>query len=953
MDHNLNGLTSRDFEHLSEAMAQAVLGPGVSAFGDGKDGGREATFEGRVPYSNELQPWEGYGVVQAKFRQRPDQPPVPVSWFKDQVRDELEAWLAPKSKRGRLPQYVIFTTNVVLSAVPESGGIAQVDGLIATYADRLQLKGWAVWHYDQLCRYLDQHDGIRRTYAHSVTAGDVLSRLFDALPAPAMTRAAALQAAARACHVRRTVRLRPVPDERVTAVLEWIDRSAEAPVQVSFGQVGVLVAPMGAGKSERAERWWSEGLAEAAADASVPIPLWLEARTVGPDLRARVAREIDSGPPTGPCRVVVDNLDGVSPQQALQLLEDAIVMVRTWPSMRILATCRPGIDLTDAVVHRITPWEPAHGRELVRLVAGSQALGSVEEPEVQDLLTSPLQALAVAGRLLAGQEARVSNLELMSGLAANILQRRRPARATEQTWDSLARLAERILDSQAPVPARRFGREPEVWDLTDTGLVVDDEEGLRFALPVFEHHFGAQALRRNPAQLEAVAGTDAFPRWRYAIAFAIDASEPDQAEDAMLRLARTNPAAASWVLDELARPRQPGTAVRLGDAVEAAKEAIAALGPAADDDPQSAQLVGEWLREATCSWAHGMGPLAQSLAAHHDGRLARWGVKVDAGMVTIAPSLHSSQPPEVVPLYVHPARHDDPQWRWSTQYVFPADRLGRWRWSRERLRTPLQELIRKGTLSVPVDSPLAAERLWFLAQCLAASRRDPHLATISLPELRDRVEQMMEDVRRTASLRWHQGGYHGDADDIRWLHTQIAQTTGEVLQRPYPVPDRQAPWSRYAWQEYSPELTLAIAQDMMRAAVIGYRHLVENNFPTFGPALGLYGALPVRVEGQVVIPHDDTQGHWSGLLYTLRPDAKSSKEAPPTIDLTLYTESGFGPTTSFPTTPVQARSPFHKPVSEMRALNTQDPRQATALSYAWLIRDLKAVGWLTPSATFS
>ena len=45
-DHNFNGLTSRSFEHLVQAIAVVEIGPMVTVFGDGRDGGREATFEG-------------------------------------------------------------------------------------------------------------------------------------------------------------------------------------------------------------------------------------------------------------------------------------------------------------------------------------------------------------------------------------------------------------------------------------------------------------------------------------------------------------------------------------------------------------------------------------------------------------------------------------------------------------------------------------------------------------------------------------------------------------------------------------------------------------------------------------------------------------------------------------------------------------------------------------------
>ena len=66
-DYNLSGLNDRDFEHLVQGLAKKVIAPGVRIFGDGKDGGREATFEGRMSYPSEADPWDGYLVIQAKF----------------------------------------------------------------------------------------------------------------------------------------------------------------------------------------------------------------------------------------------------------------------------------------------------------------------------------------------------------------------------------------------------------------------------------------------------------------------------------------------------------------------------------------------------------------------------------------------------------------------------------------------------------------------------------------------------------------------------------------------------------------------------------------------------------------------------------------------------------------------------------------------------------------------
>jgi hypothetical protein len=45
-DYNLAGLSTRSFEQLIQAIALKVVSPGVVVFGDGADGGREATFNG-------------------------------------------------------------------------------------------------------------------------------------------------------------------------------------------------------------------------------------------------------------------------------------------------------------------------------------------------------------------------------------------------------------------------------------------------------------------------------------------------------------------------------------------------------------------------------------------------------------------------------------------------------------------------------------------------------------------------------------------------------------------------------------------------------------------------------------------------------------------------------------------------------------------------------------------
>jgi len=181
--HELNHLGERPFEDLCRALAARVLGVGIQSFGDGPDGGREATFEGPLDYVGADGPWNGYAVLQAKYR-RVGLGSKDADWLCQQVTRECDAWLDPSLRRvtgGRRPEYLIFATNVRLSGVPSTGGIDRVITLLRGYADRLGLKDFALWDANTLSTYLDLHPGVRQSFSHLISAADVLAKTFTTL----------------------------------------------------------------------------------------------------------------------------------------------------------------------------------------------------------------------------------------------------------------------------------------------------------------------------------------------------------------------------------------------------------------------------------------------------------------------------------------------------------------------------------------------------------------------------------------------------------------------------------------------------------------------------------------------------------------------------------------------------------------------------------------------------
>lgn len=200
-DYDLTRLGSRAFEQLVVSLCHQEIGPGVQVFGDGPDGGREATFDGTIDWSPTVlgagadgdDRWHGYTVLQSKFMLKPKaRPRDNALWLQGQIRDELAHWTkaADERTRDRFPDYLIFVTNVDLSAVAQTGGIDTVakyiDGLLGPGSDAykagLRIRGFKIWHGDQIRTMLDAHQDVRWAFDGLVAVGDVVAALLSERP---------------------------------------------------------------------------------------------------------------------------------------------------------------------------------------------------------------------------------------------------------------------------------------------------------------------------------------------------------------------------------------------------------------------------------------------------------------------------------------------------------------------------------------------------------------------------------------------------------------------------------------------------------------------------------------------------------------------------------------------------------------------------------------------------
>src|ERR1043166_2948556 len=175
--YDLNGLEPRTFQQLAQALAIAELGTPLTVYGDGPDGGRDASHSGRLNYETLGRPWHGYTIIQAKFRQKPSgKHKIEAKWLSNEIVKEMAKFTGKRPKYRR-PDFYLLITNLELTATNKTGTDARIRKLLADYAKKLPLQGIDIWDAIKVQRLLDKHATIAVRYGGFITAGDVLAEM--------------------------------------------------------------------------------------------------------------------------------------------------------------------------------------------------------------------------------------------------------------------------------------------------------------------------------------------------------------------------------------------------------------------------------------------------------------------------------------------------------------------------------------------------------------------------------------------------------------------------------------------------------------------------------------------------------------------------------------------------------------------------------------------------------
>ncbi len=119
MKYPLENLASdEEFEDLVALICERILGMGTIIFSEGKDGGKDAKFNGKAnKFPSESDPWNGKIIIQAKHTQRPNAS-CSDSDFKRILKNEVIPAITKLIDNDEIDYYLLFT-NRKLSGIQD------------------------------------------------------------------------------------------------------------------------------------------------------------------------------------------------------------------------------------------------------------------------------------------------------------------------------------------------------------------------------------------------------------------------------------------------------------------------------------------------------------------------------------------------------------------------------------------------------------------------------------------------------------------------------------------------------------------------------------------------------------------------------------------------------------------------------------------------------------------
>ena len=336
-------------------------------------------------------------------------------------------------------------------------------------------------------------------------------------------------------------------DESMGSIDSNLEPSASNPIVVLSGELGV-------GKSLLADRFFQRALEVARRDPNAPVPVFLELGRFSGSLRDAVLEETEGwgDPPRHGARIVLDRVDEGETGLILSLLNDARVLVRTWPNTTAIIASRGVRPIACAEeIRQVAPLTLAQVDQLFEQLLGRKIwIDSPNWPEAfRDAVRRPLFALLAATYFRTNASSIHSTGDLLSTLVRGALTGARGDLAKGHRL--LKRLARLVLERGGAVVTAEVADGEDAELLLRSRLVTERRGALNFPLPILTQWFAAQELaEENVTGHQLAADKSLLWRWRYPLIIFASSFSHDHVSAVFKPIVEEQPAFAAQLIDD-------------------------------------------------------------------------------------------------------------------------------------------------------------------------------------------------------------------------------------------------------------------------------------------------------------------------------------------------------------------------------------------------------------------
>ena len=160
---DLNSVGDEELERIIKSLLFIVIGSGVTPFSTGKDGAREATFEGKANYPSEAENWDGHWIFQVKYSDLS----LGITQARNKIKSHINSELKKLENYGyfdnnRCDNY-IFITNVPFTGQAKVG----LHDYIKEKSSKYRLKNFDYWDGQKIISLLNANPAIKTSFFES------------------------------------------------------------------------------------------------------------------------------------------------------------------------------------------------------------------------------------------------------------------------------------------------------------------------------------------------------------------------------------------------------------------------------------------------------------------------------------------------------------------------------------------------------------------------------------------------------------------------------------------------------------------------------------------------------------------------------------------------------------------------------------------------------------------